>query len=162
MVALLATDGEDLQLDLQLATNDGSVPTEAEFRRWATAAIDAVAEQRKCLTLRIVDEAEIHQLNRDYRGKDQATNVLSFPFQPLPGIEVALLGDIIICAAVVALEAQEQGKMKCAHWAHMVVHGVFHLCGYDHVEEQQAQVMEQLEADVLAGLGYENPYLPVA
>jgi probable rRNA maturation factor len=110
------------------------------------------------LTIRITDEAEIQELNRTYRHKDKPTNVLSFPFEAPPGVEIPLLGDIIICAAVVAREAGEQGKPLQAHWAHMVIHGTLHLLGYDHIDETEAEQMEGLEITLLAGLGYANPY----
>jgi probable rRNA maturation factor len=108
--------------------------------------------------VRITDEAEIRELNATYRGKDYATNVLSFPFEAPPGVDIPLLGDIVVCAAVVAREAAEQEKPLQAHWAHMVIHGTLHLLGYDHIEEADAEEMEGLEIRLLADLGYANPY----
>ena len=108
--------------------------------------------------IRLVDEAESRQLNRDYRGKDRPTNVLSFPFEAPPEVLTPLLGDLVICAPVVVREAREQGKPADAHWAHMLVHGVLHLLGYDHLEPAEADEMEALERDILAGLGFPDPY----
>ena len=97
-------------------------------------------------------------LNQRYRGKDGATNVLSFPYAPLPGVNSALMGDVVICAPVVEVEAREQGKRPEVHWAHMVVHGMLHLQGFDHETEHQAIKMERVETDILTGLGYPDPY----
>ena len=146
-----------IDLDLQIATEAPELPAEADILRWVTAAVgDAMAEAQ--LTVRITDEAEIRELNATYRGKDKPTNVLSFPFEAPPGVDIPLLGDIIVCAAVVAREAQEQGKPLEAHWAHMVIHGTLHLLGYDHIEETEAEEMEGLEIRLLRDLGYANPY----
>ena len=108
--------------------------------------------------MRVVDEVEMTALNRRYRGKDAPTNVLSFPFGGLPGVETPLLGDVVICAPVVAAEAVVQGKPLPAHWAHLVIHGVLHLQGYDHHAQAGAQRMEALESRLLAGLGYPDPW----
>ena len=105
-----------------------------------------------------VDAAEGRRLNHEFRGRDRATNVLSFPFEPPPGVELDHLGDLVICAPVVASEASVQGKPAAAHWAHMVVHGMLHLQGYDHIEDEEAEVMEVLEIRLLKQLGYDNPY----
>ena len=110
------------------------------------------------LTVRIVDAPEATELNARYRGVDRPTNVLSFPFDTPAGVDVALLGDVVICAPVVAREASEQGKTPEAHFAHMVVHGILHLAGYDHEHASEAQRMEALERGVLASLGYPDPY----
>lgn len=111
------------------------------------------------MTIRLVDEAESHELNLTYRGKDKPTNVLSFPFEAPPGIEMPLLGDLIICRQVVEQEAKEQQKPLEAHWAHMVVHGSLHLLGYDHIEDDEAEEMESLETEIMLALGYEDPYI---
>ncbi len=145
-----------IDLDLQIAADAVNLPAEADFQRWVEAALDG--RDGAQLTVRLVDETEMTELNETYRGKQGPTNVLSFPFEAPPGVELPLLGDIIICARVVAREAQEQGKALEAHWAHMVVHGCLHLLGYDHIEEGEAQQMEGLETEILAGLGYSNPY----
>jgi len=146
-----------LQLEVQYVCSDTAVPGEQDFVRWAGAALDdtdAVTE----LVVRVVDEAESRMLNRRYRGKDRPTNVLSFPFGAPPGIECRHLGDIVICAAVVKREAQQQHKPEQDHWAHMVVHGVLHLQGYDHQDEAQAETMETLEKQILQVLGIGDPY----
>ena len=145
-------------LDLQLASNAGNLPTAAQIQLWLNAAItpfQPVAE----VTVRIVDETESQQLNFDYREKDKPTNVLSFPFQCPPGIELPLLGDLVICAGVVAQEALEQNKSLDAHWAHMVVHGSLHLLGFDHINDDDALEMEAEEIQILAELGFADPYL---
>lgn len=111
------------------------------------------------VTIRIVDEAESQQLNHTYRGKDKPTNVLSFPFEAPAGIELPLLGDLIICRQVVEREAQEQEKPLLAHWAHMVVHGSLHLLGYDHIEDAEAEEMESIETEIMLALGYDDPYI---
>ena len=110
------------------------------------------------LTIRIVDEAESQQLNETWRKQTGPTNVLSFPFANPPGITLPLLGDMVICAPLVLREAEQQHKSIDAHWAHLVIHGTLHLLGYDHLDEDQAQQMEQLEILALHHLGYPNPY----
>ena len=110
------------------------------------------------LSIRIVDEAESADLNHTYRHKSGPTNVLSFPCEVPDGVPLDLLGDLVICAPVVAREAQAQGKASEAHWAHMVIHGVLHLRGYDHIDTAEAERMEALEIDILSRLGYPNPY----
>ncbi|EEP99146.1 metalloprotease [Yersinia ruckeri ATCC 29473] len=111
------------------------------------------------VTIRVVDEAESHELNLTYRGKDKSTNVLSFPFEAPPEIELPLLGDLIICRQVVEQEAVEQNKALLAHWAHMVVHGSLHLLGYDHIVDDEAEEMESIETEIMQGLGYPDPYI---
>jgi probable rRNA maturation factor len=131
------------------------IPAEADFQRWAVAAgPEGVAE----VAIRVVDETESAALNQTYRHKAGPTNVLSFPCEAPPGVPNDLLGDLVICAPVVEREAQDQGKTAEAHWAHMVVHGVLHLRGYDHVEPDEAERMEALEVALLSRLGYPNPY----
>src|SRR5690606_7773710 len=110
------------------------------------------------LSIRIVDDAEARALNRDYRNRDYATNVLSFPADLPPGITVPLIGDIVLCAPVIAREAQEQGKALGDHYAHLAIHGVLHLLGFDHGTDAEAARMEALETRILAGLGIGNPY----
>jgi probable rRNA maturation factor len=140
---------------LDLAITD-IVPAESLFRRWAAAA--AESEPHAELSIRIVDEAESAELNQTYRHKTGPTNVLSFPCEVPVGVPHDLLGDLVICAPVVEREAQEQGKLAEAHWAHMVVHGVLHLLGYDHLQDDEAMQMESMEIEILSGLGYPNPY----
>lgn len=151
-----------IELDLQnaLQTQPPGLPSEADFQRWVEAVLNQCAGERDeaQLTIRLVEETEITELNATYRNKDKPTNVLSFPFEAPPGVDIPLLGDIIICAAVVASEAAEQEKPLQAHWAHMVIHGTLHLLGHDHIEDAEAELMEELEITLLSGLGYANPY----
>ncbi|WP_312544565.1 rRNA maturation RNase YbeY, partial [Pantoea eucalypti] len=145
-------------LDLQVACeNTADLPDESLFHRWLSAAVTPFQPESE-VTVRLVDEAESHELNLTYRGKDKPTNVLSFPFEAPPGIELPLLGDLIICRQVVEQEAAEQGKSVEAHWAHMVVHGTLHLLGYDHIEDDEADEMEGLETEIMLALGYPDPY----
>ncbi len=145
----------DLILDLQIASDSPGLPTADQLQRWALAALQRDAGE---VTVRIVDNAESQQLNSSYRGKDKPTNVLSFPADLPPELELPLLGDLVICAPVVAAEALEQGKTPEAHWAHMVVHGTLHLQGYDHIDDSDADIMEALETQILVDLGYPPPY----
>lgn len=147
-----------ITLDLQLASTADNLPTEAQVQQWLDAAILPFQAEAE-VTVRIVDTAESQQLNFDYRSKDKPTNVLSFPFQCPPGIELPLLGDLVICAPVVAAEAAEQHKSLQAHWAHMVVHGCLHLLGFDHINDDDAEQMEAEEVTILQQLGINNPYL---
>ena len=136
------------------------LPASASFRRWVEAALHGAKRRKPAeLAIRIVDTEEGRALNRDYRGKDYATNVLSFPAEWPPGVRLPLIGDLAICAPVVAREAAEQGKSVRDHWAHLTVHGVLHLLGHDHIEDAEAEAMEALETRILAGLGIANPYL---
>jgi len=146
-------------LDLQLACADENhLPAESDFQRWLEAAVTPFQPESE-VTIRLVDEAESNELNLTYRSKDKPTNVLSFPFEAPPGIELPLLGDLIICRQVVEQEAAEQGKTVEAHWAHMVVHGTLHLLGYDHIEDEEAEEMEALETEIMLALGYPDPYI---
>lgn len=145
-------------LDLQLASTAGNLPTAEQVQQWLEAAIQPFQDDAE-VTVRIVDNSESQQLNFDYRSKDKPTNVLSFPFQCPPGIELPLLGDLVICAPVVAAEAAEQNKSLHAHWAHMVVHGCLHLLGFDHINDDDAEQMEAEEVTILQQLGITNPYL---
>lgn len=143
-------------VDLQLETDATALPPEADFQHWANTAWQGDDETE--VTIRLVNEDESAELNHQYRGKDSPTNVLSFPFEAPPGISIPLLGDLVICAAVVAREAREQGKTPAAHWAHMVVHGMLHLQGYDHEDDAEAEAMEALETRLLHTLGFADPY----
>lgn len=146
-------------VDLQIATeNIEGLPTEEQIVQWATAAVQPEGDEVE-MTVRIVDEAESHELNLTYRGKDRPTNVLSFPFECPDEVELPLLGDLVICRQVVEREAAEQEKPLMAHWAHMVVHGSLHLLGYDHIEDNEAEEMESLETQIMQGLGFDDPYL---
>lgn len=146
-----------LELELQPVSEIEALPTEEDFILWVCEALINPNEQVE-LVIRIVDKPESRQLNRDYRGKDQPTNILSFPFDAPPEVASRLLGDLVICAPVVIKEAQQQGKTELAHWAHMVVHGVLHLQGYDHQTDEQAERMEGLERSILQRLHFPNPY----
>lgn len=145
-------------LELQVVDRNSAVPSAEYFNQWVEATLDAVDADRTGLAIRIVDRNEMVRLNREFRKIDAPTNVLSFSFEPIDNVESDFLGDIAICAEVVSSEADEQGKQWLAHWAHIVIHGVLHLCGYDHEEENAAQEMEATEVRVLAGFGYTDPY----
>ncbi|OOF08807.1 MULTISPECIES: rRNA maturation RNase YbeY [unclassified Salinivibrio] len=145
-------------VDVQLACdNTDGLPSDDQLQAWFEHAVRNAREQAE-VTIRLVDEGESQSLNRDYRGKDKPTNVLSFPFDAPPGIDIDLLGDLIICRQVVEREAEQQGKQLMDHWAHMVVHGSLHLLGYDHIEDDEAEQMEALERDILATMGVPDPY----
>ncbi|OOF79591.1 rRNA maturation RNase YbeY [Rodentibacter caecimuris] len=149
----------NILIDLQIATeNTQGLPTESQITQWASAAVQPESDNVE-MTVRIVDEAESHELNLTYRGKDRPTNVLSFPFDCPDEVELSLLGDLVICCQVVENEAIEQGKPLMAHWAHMVVHGSLHLLGYDHIEDEEAEEMESLETQIMQNLGFADPYL---
>ena len=147
----------DTRIDVQYAVSADGIPGAESIRQWVEQALPA-ENAAADLTVRIVDEAEITALNRQYRGKDGPTNVLSFPYEGIPGMTSNLLGDVVVCAPVVAGESVAQDKPLEAHWAHMVIHGVLHLLGYDHHKEGDANRMEVTEIALLAGLGYANPY----
>ncbi len=148
-----------VQLDVSVSYGlpRAGLPAAVSFRRWAAAAAQGRIK-RADLAIRLVDAKEGRALNRHYRGKDYATNVLSFPVELPEGVTLPLLGDLVICAPVVAKEALEQGKPLAAHYAHLTVHGVLHLLGLDHEDDREAEAMEQLERDILAGLGLPDPY----
>ncbi|MCE1181285.1 MAG: rRNA maturation RNase YbeY [Rhodocyclales bacterium] len=139
-----------LNLSVQYACNKEGLPLRADFVRWARAALIGGGE----ITIRLVDAAEGRELNHEYRGKDYATNVLSFPYE----VEPVTLGDLVICPEVVAREAAEQNKPLAAHYAHLTVHGMLHLQGWDHEDDAEAQEMEDEEREILAALGYPDPY----
>ncbi|MCQ4165187.1 rRNA maturation RNase YbeY [Tahibacter harae] len=151
----------DLSLHLSRAPGlpAAGIPRSDSFQRWVQAALQVARRRRASeLAIRLVDAAEGRELNHHYRGRDYATNVLSFPADLPPGLRLPLLGDLIICAPVVAREAAEQGKPLRSHYAHMTVHGVLHLLGYDHMADAEAERMEALERKALAGLGIADPY----
>jgi probable rRNA maturation factor len=147
-----------LRLAVQYAARAGA-PAPGEFRRWARAALAGVRRAQVALGVRVVGAAESRRLNRRYRGRDKPTNVLAFGFEPPPGVRSEVLGDVVVCASVVRREARAQGKDERAHWAHMVVHGILHLRGYDHGNEREASVMEGRERRILRRLGLPDPYL---
>ena len=144
-------------IDLQIAT-ESAHPDAEQFQTWVDSALSGF-ERDSEVTIRLVGVAESAELNSQYRHKSGPTNILSFPFEAPPGVALDLLGDLVICAPVLAREAAEQGKLPEHHWAHITVHGVLHLLGYDHIEEQDAEQMEALEIDILSRLNIANPYL---
>ena len=146
-----------LRLETQRVLKVQEVPSDAELRQWIEAALGERVDKAE-LVIRIVDEAESQTLNREYRGVDRPTNVLSFPSELPTEVESDLLGDLGISAPVVQREANEQGKPLQAHWAHMVIQGVRHLIGFEHETDRQAHEMETLERSLLEGLGFPDPY----
>ena len=149
--------GTVLAVEIQAVSTSERLPAPPQLTAWARAAWQDPARDAE-VVIRLTDEAESRRLNREYRGKDNPTNVLSFPYGPVPGIVPDHIGDLLVCAPVVEREARAQGKRREAHWAHIVVHGMLHLQGYDHETDQQASVMERLETDILTGLGFPAPY----
>jgi probable rRNA maturation factor len=150
-----------LDVGVSYALPRAGLPAAASFRKWVAAALKGRIREAD-LAIRLVDAKEGRALNHHYRGKDYATNVLSFPAElpeGLPkGVKLPLLGDLVICAPVVAHEAAEQDKPLSAHYAHLTVHGVLHLLGWDHEDDREAEAMEQLEREILADLGVGDPY----
>ena len=145
-----------LHVDIQTACPE-PVPEEEDIRSWIAAALQNQRDEAE-VSIRLVGEAEMTALNHNYRGKESSTNVLSFPSDLPADVDSSLLGDIVVCAAVVEREAQEQNKSLQAHWSHMLVHGSLHLLGYDHIEDKQAEQMETMETTIMKSLGYPCPY----
>ena len=145
-------------VDIQLADGSGKTPDTQQIRGWVAAVFTTLERSPSALTVRVVGEEEMAKLNQRYRGQNQSTNVLSFPIEPLPDIRTDLLGDIVVCGPVVDREAAIHHKLPIGHWAHMVVHGLLHLFGYDHESDKDAMEMEALERSVLKRLGYSDPY----
>ena len=149
-----------LLIDIQNPESYTTIPAESDLSHWAQAAWQGEGEAG--VVLRIVNDAESQTLNRDYRGKDYPTNVLSFPYDvppiPLEEGETDYLGDLVVCLPVMEREAAEQGKTTTQHWAHLLVHGLLHLQGYDHMTDAEAEEMETLETQILGELGFPNPY----
>ena len=148
-----------LRLSVQYGVTRAGLPADSTLRRWAHAALKGLRRRRVGLGLRIVGVAESASLNSRFRRRRHPTNVLSFPFEAPPGVHSDILGDLVICAPVVRREARAQRKPVGAHWAHMVIHGILHLRGYDHRKRQDAAVMEKMEIRLLKELGYANPYI---
>ncbi|MCP8685988.1 rRNA maturation RNase YbeY [Marinobacterium sedimentorum] len=144
-------------IEVQRASEAADIPGDEEFQTWVEAALNGRFDGGE-LCIRVVDSHESQALNLQYRGKDKPTNVLSFPFEVPEGIELDLLGDLVICAQVVAREAAEQQKPLLDHWAHLVIHGTLHLLGYDHIKDEDAEEMEALERQLLADLSIPDPY----
>ncbi len=155
-----------LEVSVGYALPRRGLPSSVSFRRWVHAALEGRIREAD-VAIRVVDADEGLALNRHYRGHDVPTNVLSFPAEldagiRLPeGVRMPLLGDLVLCAPVIASEAREQGKPLAAHYAHLTVHGTLHLLGWDHGDDREAECMERLEREILAGLGIADPYLPV-
>ncbi len=147
-----------IEVDVQYATDFPDLPDEKQFRYWVETALKDLKGNAE-LTIRIVDEAEGTQLNEQWRKSKGPTNVLSFSNKGVSEITPDFLGDIVICAPVVAQEAKEQNKNRHAHWAHMVIHGILHLNDFDHINPEDADRMEGLEINILEKLNYKNPYL---
>jgi len=147
-----------LRMDVQVAGKARDIPHRTTFSRWAREALRGVRRKRIGVGIRVVSEAESAALNTRYRGRRRATNVLSFNFEPPKGVKSDFIGDLVICAPVVRREARAQRIPIEAHWAHMVVHGIMHLRGYDHQRIDEATVMERKEARVLKRLGFDDPY----
>lgn len=137
-------------------SSDDDVPEPGLLQTWASAAY--LNESPAVASFLVTTADEIQELNKQYRDKDKPTNVLSFPMQSPEEIDVDLLGDIVLCASVIKQEAKQQSKSEKSHWAHMVVHGMLHLQGYDHIKDDDAEEMEQLEINILSRLGFESPY----
>jgi probable rRNA maturation factor len=146
-----------IDLDLQIVCEFEGLPSQSQIELWANQALISFKEHAE-LTVRIADEIESKELNSQYRGKESPTNVLSFPFEAPPGIDLPLIGDLIICPQIVKQESIEQEKTFHAHFAHMVIHGCLHLIGFDHINEKDAEEMETLEKTFLSELGISDPY----
>ena len=151
-----------MNVDVQIISNAAGIPSADEIGQWVKCAVSAAAAESDAeVSVRIVDEDEMQKLNREYRDQDKPTNVLSFPTGDADGMPPGVtppLGDIVVCASVVAREAEEQGKTLSDHWSHMLVHGVLHLLGHDHLTESEGDAMESLEREILAGLGIADPF----
>lgn len=145
-----------IAIDIQYATGSEAVPDRRKIRKWAKLGLAGIRDDA-ILTIRIVDTKESARLNRSWRGMNKSTNVLSFPAGDNP-VMPELLGDIIICAQVIAKEAAAQGKQPDAHWAHMIIHGILHLAGYDHDKKRDAKIMESIEIKKLGSIKFPNPY----
>ena len=137
---------------------EAALPTQADVERWASAVLEHQQAGEQEVTVRFVGSDESAQLNGDYRGKHYATNVLSFPFECPPGMTLNLLGDLVVCVPVIHQEAEQQNKSVSDHYTHMIVHGLLHLMGFDHIEEADAVEMESLEIAILSRLGIDDPY----
>jgi probable rRNA maturation factor len=149
------------RIDVEVNSSSTKIPSIESIELWITAALQSDELNQAEVSVYIVDEAESQELNAQYRGKDKPTNILSFPADIPEEVGVPLLGDLVVCAPVVEREAQEQGKTLDAHWAHMLVHGTLHLLGYDHIEDDEAEVMEALETRLITQLNFPAPYTEI-
>jgi probable rRNA maturation factor len=145
------------QLDLQIASTSNQLPSIEHFQQWVNTVL-TTSENALEILIRLVDEIESAELNERYRHKKGATNILSFPFEPPAAVDSPLLGDLVICVPIIETEAQQQQKPLLDHWAHITLHGVLHLCGYNHIEEDEAEIMEAKEIGFLKTLHINNPY----
>lgn len=147
-------------IEIQTIFASPGQPEPEQIQRWVDTALDDYAQDTE-IVVRIVDEQESAELNEQYRHKPGPTNILSFPADLPDGIELNLLGDLVICAPVLEREAQQQNKLLAHHWAHIIVHGILHLLGYDHIDEGEAELMEAKEIAILTKLDINNPYIEV-
>ncbi len=146
------------QIDIENNSQSKTIPSIEKCEVWIAAVLNNQQIDEAEVSIYIVDEDESQELNSQYRGKEKPTNILSFPADIPEEVGIPLLGDLVICAPVVEREAQEQQKTVDAHWAHMLVHGSLHLLGYDHIEDDEAELMEALETTIITGLGFSAPY----
>jgi probable rRNA maturation factor len=144
-------------LDFQMVSESKQLPAQGLFKKWVDTVLQDESQNSE-IVIRIVDEQEMIQFNVQYREKTGSTNILSFPFDPPEGVDSDLLGDLLICAPVIEAEARQQNKQLEHHWAHMVVHGVLHLIGYNHIDELEAEEMEALEIKILRSIKIDDPY----
>ena len=145
-----------ISVEVQRAFESSAIPSNEQFQAWA-AVVATKSDQ--VISIRIVDEDEITKLNEKYRKKSATTNVLAFPAEIPAGVDLPFIGDIVMCAPIVAKQAAEQGKSPASHWAHMTLHGILHLQGYDHIDAADAEIMESLEVQLMHKLGFANPYV---
>lgn len=148
------------QIEIQTVYKSDGQPYQGQIQCWVDAALDGFNQDAE-IVVRIVDEQESAELNEQYRHKQGPTNILSFPVDVPEGIELNLLGDLVVCAPVLEKEALEQHKALTDHWAHIIVHGVLHLLGYDHIDDDEAELMENKEITILNKLNIKNPYIQV-
>lgn len=146
----------DIELSISEGVDEATLPSEEKFHQWAQACYSGDGEV--VASLQIVGSDEMQSLNKNYRNKDKPTNVLSFPMELPDEVGINILGDLALCDEVIESEAKQQGKAAEAHWAHMVVHGMLHLQGYDHIEDDEAELMEAKEIEIMKKLDFENPY----
>lgn len=145
-----------IELSISDEVEEATLPTEEDFQHWAQASY--LGDDEAVVSLQIVGSDEMRELNNDYRGKDKPTNVLSFPMELPEEVGINILGDLALCDEVIEMEAKQQDKPAEAHWAHMLVHGMLHLQGYDHIDDADAEVMEAKEIEIMKNLGFDNPY----
>ena len=145
-----------LEQSVSEGIDESVLPSAEKFQHWAQASYPGSDEV--IVSLQVVASDEMQDLNKNYRGKDKPTNVLSFPMEVPDEVGINLLGDLALCDEVIESEAKQQGKAAEAHWAHMVVHGMLHLQGFDHINDDEAEAMEAKEIEVMKNLGFDNPY----